>query len=183
MPMKSKPTRHAVLFASLVALSGVAATTVVAQAAPQAPPAAAPGATAAPAPADVPFSAAKSFISFYAFNSGAYKSVCDKEGVDVSSFVNAFTSEHAALYTQATGILKAHGMQMDQVQARLKATLAASEPDVRQALQDNAVHEKAGTTTKDGCRYLAAHGSELAQGLLLTKFHPEIVAAMNGGTP
>lgn len=163
--------------------AGMVAPLVSPAALAQATPQATAPAAAGKAPADIPFSAAKSFMSFYTFNRVAYTSVCDKEGVDVSPFVNVFVSEHTALYAKATSILAAHGMQQAEVQARLQATLASSEPDVRQALQENAVHEHAGTTTKDGCRYLAAHGDELAKGLRLEQFHPEIVRAMNGETP
>jgi hypothetical protein len=149
--------------------------------APAAPPTT--GAPAAQAPADPQFEAAKNFISFYTFNRLAYKQVCDKQAVDVSVFVNTFVNENAGVYAKAMSVLQAHGMSEAKVMAKLQPTIASSEPDVRQALQDSAARENAGTTTLDGCKFLAAHGEKLAGDLDLRKSRPEVIQALNGARP
>lgn len=178
------PFRLKMIAVGLVA--GFAATAAVAQAAaPAAPQAGSPtaGAPAAQAPADPQFEAAKNFISFYMFNRLAYKQVCDKQAVDVSVFVNTFVSENAAAYAKAMSVLQAHGFTEARVMAKLQATIVSSEPDVRQALQDSAARENAGSTTLDGCKFLAAHGEKLAGDLDLRKSRPELIQALNGPRP
>jgi len=162
------PSRLNMIALGLIA--SFAATAAVAQAAaPASPPTT--GAPAGQVPADPQFEAAKNFISFYTFNRVAYKQVCDKQAVDVSSFVNTFVNENAAVYAKAMSVLQAHGMSEAKVMARLQATIASSEPDVRQALQDSAAKENAGSTTLDGCRFLAGHGEKLARDLEMSKSH------------
>lgn len=172
------------LVASL-ALSVVVASPAAPQATPQAsswapqPTLAAP-APAIQAPADPQFEAAKNFVSFYTFNRLAYKQVCDKQAVDVSVFVNTFVNENAPLYAKALSVLQAHGMFETAVMAKLQKTIASSEPDVRQALQESAARENVGTTPLDGCRFLATHGEKLAGDLDLAKSHPEVIQMLNG---
>jgi hypothetical protein len=160
-------------------LATVAATAAVAQAAAPASPLVT-GAPAAQAPADPQFEAAKSFVSFYTFNRVAYKQVCDKQAVDVSAFVNAFVNENAGVYAKAMSVLQAHGITEVKVMAKLQATIASSEPDVRQALQASAAKENAGSTPLDGCKFLAAHGEKLAGDLDFKTSHPEVIQALNG---
>jgi len=135
------------------------------------------------APADPQFEAAKNFVSFYTFNRVAYKQVCDKQAVDVSTFVNTFVNENAGVYAKAMSVLQAHGMSEAKVMAKLQATIASSEPDVRQALQDSAARENVGSTTLDGCKFLAEHGEKLAGDLDLRKSHPEVIQALSGAKP
>lgn len=135
------------------------------------------------APADPQFEAAKNFVSFYTFNRVAYKQVCDKQAVDVSTFVNTFVNENAGVYAKAMSVLQAHGMSEAKVMAKLQATIASSEPDVRKALQDSAARENVGSTTLDGCKFLAEHGEKLAGDLDLRKSHPEVVQALSGAKP
>jgi hypothetical protein len=134
-------------------------------------------------PADPQFEAAKSFVSFYTFNRLGYKQVCDKQAVDVGVFVTTFVNEHAAPYAKALSVLQAHGISEAAVMAKLQPTIASSEPGVRQALTDMAVGENAGTTTLDGCKFLAAHAEKLAGDLDIRKFHPEILQALSGNKP
>jgi hypothetical protein len=167
-------------------IASFAATAAVAQAErPVASPAGTPaaGAPSAQAPADPQFEAAKNFISFYTFNRLAYKQVCDKQAVDVSTFVTTFVNENAGAYAKAMSVLQAHGISETKVMAKLQPTIASSEPDVRQALQDNAARENAGTTTLDGCKFLAGHGEKLAGDLDLKKSHPEVIQALSGAIP
>ncbi|PTR34274.1 hypothetical protein C8J98_102462 [Luteibacter sp. OK325] len=177
------PSRLNMIAVGLIA--SVAATAAVAQAAvPAAAPAYPPsGAPAGHAPTDPQFEAAKNFISFYTFNRVAYKQVCDKQAVDVSAFVNTFVNENAGAYARTMSVLQAHGLSEAKVMARLQATIASSEPDVRKALEDSAVRENAGSTTLDGCKFLAAHGEKLATDLDLKKSHPEVIQALNGAKP
>jgi hypothetical protein len=170
-------------------LAGFAAAILVpaaafAQATPaNAPKASAAQATAAPAaraPTDPQFEAAKNFVSFYTFNRVAYKQVCDKQAVDVSPFVNAFVNENAAVYGKAMSVMQAHGLSEAKVMAKLQATITSSEPDVRKALEATAAKENAGTTTLDGCKFLASNGEKLAGDLDIRKAHPEVVQALNG---
>lgn len=135
------------------------------------------------APTDPQFEAAKNFVSFYTFNRVAYKQVCDKQAVDVSTFVNTFVNENAGVYAKAMSVLQAHGMSEAKVMAKLQATIASSEPDVRQALQDSAARENVGSTTLDGCKFLAEHGEKLAGDLDLRKSHPEVIQALSGAKP
>jgi hypothetical protein len=135
------------------------------------------------APADPQFEAAKNFVSFYTFNRVAYKQVCDKQAVDVSTFVNTFVNENAGVYAKAMSVLQAHGMSEAKVMAKLQATIASSEPDVRKALQDSAARENVGSTTLDGCKFLAEHGEKLAGDLDLRKSHPEVIQALSGAKP
>jgi predicted nucleotidyltransferase len=163
------------------AMSVVVTAPAAAQASARAPQVApAPGAPAAQAPADPQFEAAKNFVSFYTFNRLAYKQVCDKQAVDVSVFVNTFVNENAPLYAKALSVLQAHGMSETAVMAKLQGTIASSESDVRQALQDSAARENVGTTPLDGCRFLATHGEKLAGDLDLAKSHPEVIQTLNG---
>jgi hypothetical protein len=179
------PFRSTMISAGFIA--GLVVTAAAAQAAPQA--SAAPVAAPVPAPqavrtpADAQFEAAKNFVSFYTFNRVAYKQVCDKQAVDVSAFVNTFVSENAAVYAKAMSVLQAHGIAEAQVMARLQKTIASSEPDVRQALEASAAKENAGTTTLDGCKFLAAHAEKLAGDLDMRKSHPEVIQALSGGKP
>jgi len=135
------------------------------------------------APTDPQFEAAKNFVSFYTFNRVAYKQVCDKQAVDVSTFVNTFVNENAGVYAKAMSVLQAHGMSEAKVMAKLQATIASSEPDVRKALQDSAARENVGSTTLDGCKFLAEHGEKLAGDLDLRKSHPEVIQALSGAKP
>jgi hypothetical protein len=135
------------------------------------------------APADPQFEAAKNFVSFYTFNRVAYKQVCDKQAVDVSTFVNTFVNENAGVYAKAMSVLQAHGMSEAKVMAKLQATIASSEPDVRKALQDSAARGNVGSTTLDGCKFLAEHGEKLAGDLDLRKSHPEVIQALSGAKP
>jgi hypothetical protein len=178
------PSRLNMIAVGLIATFATTVTQAQAQAqalAPAAPPTT--GAPAAQAPADPQFEAAKNFISFYTFNRLAYKQVCDKQAVDVSVFVNTFVNENAGVYAKAMSVLQAHGMSEAKVMAKLQPTIASSEPDVRQALQDSAARENAGTTTLDGCKFLAAHGEKLAGDLDLRKSRPEVIQALNGARP
>jgi hypothetical protein len=167
--MPSLFTTAAVLVASLAMSSALAAQALATP--------------AGKAPADPQFEAAKNFISFYTFNRVAYKQVCDKQAVDVSVFVNAFVNENAAVYAKAMSVLQGHGITEAKVMAKLQPTLAASEADVRQALQDSAARENAGSTPLDGCRFLATHGEKLAGDLDLRTSHPEVIQALDGGKP
>jgi hypothetical protein len=135
------------------------------------------------APADPQFEAAKNFVSFYTFNRVAYKQVCDKQAVDVSTFVNTFVNENAGVYAKAMSVLQAHGMSEAKMMAKLQATIASSEPDVRKALQDSAARGNVGSTTLDGCKFLAEHGEKLAGDLDLRKSHPEVIQALSGAKP
>lgn len=174
------PSRLNMIAVGLIAT--FAATGAQAQAVtPAAPPTT--GAPSAQAPADPQFEAAKNFISFYTFNRLAYKQVCDKQAVDVSVFVNTFVNENASAYAKAMSVLQAHGISEAKVMAKLQPTIASSEPDVRQALQDSAARENAGTTTLDGCKFLAGHGEKLAGDLDLRKSRPEVIQALNGTRP
>lgn len=165
------PSRLNMIAVGLIA--SFAASAVVAQAV----------APVAQTPADPQFEAAKNFVSFYTFNRVAYKQVCDKQAVDVSSFVNTFVNENAGAYAKAMSVLQAHGMSEAKVMAKLQATIASSEPDVRQALQDSAARENVGSTTLDGCKFLAEHGEKLAGDLDLRKSHPEVIQALSGARP
>jgi hypothetical protein len=173
------PFRSTMIAAGFIA--SFAVSVAAAQAAPQA--SAPPAAPAAQKPADPQFEAAKNFVSFYTFNRVAYKQVCDKQAVDVSVFVNTFVNENAGVYAKAMSVLQAHGISEPEVMARLKGTIASSEPDVRQALQDSAAKENAGSTTLDGCKFLAAHGEKLAGDLDMKKTHPEVIQALSGSKP
>jgi hypothetical protein len=174
------PSRLKMIAVGLIAT--FAAAVAQAQAvAPATPPAS--GAPGAQAPADPQFEAAKNFISFYMFNRLAYKQVCDKQAVDVSVFVNTFVNENAGVYAKAMSVLQAHGISEAKVMAKLQPTIASSESDVRQALQDSAARENAGTTTLDGCKFLAEHGEKLAGDLDLRKSRPEVIQALNGARP
>ena len=183
------PSRLNMIVAALIA--SLAATAAVAQAdkpvaSPAGPPSTGTPSTGTPstrAPADPQFEAAKNFISFYTFNRVAYKQVCDKQAVDVSTFVNTFVNENAGAYARTMSVLQAHGISEAKVMAKLQATIASSEPDVRKALEDSAARENAGSTTLDGCKFLAAHGEKLAADLDLKKTHPEVIQALNGARP
>ena len=178
------PSRLNMIAVGLIA--SFATSAAVAQAAkPVASPAGAPttGAASAQTSADPQFEAAKNFISFYTFNRVAYKQVCDKQAVDVSAFVNTFVNENAGAYAKTMSVLQAHGISEANVMAKLQSTIASSEPDVRKALEASAARENAGSTTLDGCKFLATHGEELAADLDLKKTHPEVIQALNGARP
>ncbi|HVI56179.1 MAG TPA: hypothetical protein VM621_14145 [Luteibacter sp.] len=162
--------------------AGLIATFAIGPAGAQAAPPGTGGA-ATPAASDPPFEAAKNFISFYTFNRLAYKQVCDKQAVDVSAFVNTFVNENAGIYAKAMSVLQAHGLSEAKVMAKLQPTIASSEADVRQALQDAAARENAGSTPLDGCKFLATHGEKLAGDLDLKKSHPEVIQALDGAKP
>lgn len=173
------PFRSTMIAAGFIA--SFAVSVAAAQAAPQA--SAPPAAPAAQKPADPQFEAAKNFVSFYTFNRVAYKQVCDKQAVDVGTFVTTFVNENAGAYAKALSVLQAHGLSEAKVLARLQPTIASSEPDVRQALQDSAARENAGSTPLDGCKFLATHGEKLAGDLDLRKSHPEVIQALSGNKP
>jgi len=170
---------------NMIALGFIATMAATASTAQTAAPAPVPtkGAPAAQVPSDPQFEAAKNFVSFYTFNRLAYKQVCDKQAVDVGTFVTTFVNENAGAYAKALSVLQAHGLSEAKVLARLQPTIASSEPDVRQALQDSAARENAGSTPLDGCKFLATHGEKLAGDLDLRKSHPEVIQALSGNKP
>lgn len=118
--------------------------------------------------------AAEQFFGFYFINVKTRYEYCDKLGVDISPFVNAFKAIHAQEYRIASDAVAREKYNPEWVLSKMAPSMRSI---IDQTMNDAAQQYK--VTPKDICTGLAEHGPESAAGLALQKLAPKIYGALH----
>jgi hypothetical protein len=120
--------------------------------------------------------AAANFLGFFMINAQSRKEFCQKQGVDIAPFVNAFTEGHAAELTRARAILSWPAAEED----RMYSLIAPKFSEM--VIQDMGDIARSGNrSVKEVCELFAAQGVELAARMHISKRQPTIYSVLTTG--
>jgi hypothetical protein len=118
------------------------------------------------------FKAAQIFMGFYWVNARARAEFCEKEGVDISSFVTEFSRRHRPQYDRAMSLFQAHGLSAEDTWSTLRASLTHA------VEQDMWPLGGYGMSMADACREIAKGPVTLASKLDLSMHEPNLQRAL-----
>jgi hypothetical protein len=120
------------------------------------------------------FKAAQIFMGFYWVNARARAEFCEKEGIDISSFVTEFSRRHRPQYNRAMSLFQAHGLNAEATWSTLRASLTHA------VEQDMWPLGGYGKSMAEACEEIAKGPVTFASKLDLTTHQPILQHALMG---
>jgi hypothetical protein len=106
-------------------------------------------------------------------NNRARPEFCNELGVDISTFVTAFESNHSSEITKARALLAKASYQEDKLYELTKTQLQQA------IVQDmNDIASKNNITPKGACELVAQNGKDLATFIHISKIQPAVYNAL-----